>query len=217
MSKLFLITRPHHEYRVAYLHAWSKEILDIAQEKCIKFTDFDKNKATKERVENYLRKMKPTLVIFNGHGLENATAILGHNDEPLIEVGKNTDLLKGTIVYARACYSSNVLGKDVIEKGGNSYIGYNGAFSWLHSADRECNPAKDKIAEPFKQISNEIPISILNGHTSIEAHERAKKLCSKLIQEYSSSENDELASATRFWLFVDMNIQEHLGNPESRF
>lgn len=217
MSKIFLITRPQHEYRVCYLHAWSKEILDFATEKGIDFTDFDKKQSTKENVEKYLKKREPEFVIFNGHGPQDSSAVLGHNDEILIEAGKNTNLLKDTIVYARACFSSTVLGNDIIANGGVSYIGYSGPFSWVHSSDRECNPLKDKIAEPFKKISNEIPISILNGHTTFEAHERSKALCLRLLQEFSSTGNEDLDKEIRFWLFVDMNIQEHLGNPNATF
>ena len=217
MSKIFLITRPQHEYRVSYLHAWSKEILDFATERNINFSDFNEKEPTRANVEKYLKKRKPEFVIFNGHGHEDSTAILGHNDEVLIEAGKNTMLLKDTIVYARACFSSTVLGKDVITNGGKSYIGYSGPFSWVHSADRECNPFKDKIAEPFKRISNEIPLSILRGHTTLEAHERARELCLELLQEFSSTGNEDLDKVIRFWLFVDMNIQEHLGDPNATF
>ncbi|MCX6815686.1 MAG: hypothetical protein NT120_02450 [Candidatus Aenigmarchaeota archaeon] len=217
MSKIFLITRPEHEYRVAYLHAWSKEILDFALKRNIKFTDFDKKQSTRENVEKYLRKRRPEFVIFNGHGPEDSTAILGHNDEAIIKAGKNTALLKDTIVYARACFSTKVLGNEVISNGGKSYIGYSGPFSWVHSSDRECNPFKDKIAEPFKMISNMIPLSILDGHTTLEAHNRAKNLCLKLLQDFSSTGNDNLDKEIRFWLYVDMNIQEHLGDSDATF
>lgn len=218
MKKIFLITRPQHEYRVSYLYAWSKDIIDFAQKNNIDFTDFDKKQATRQNVEKYLMKRKPDFVIFNGHGLDDSTAILGHNDEALIEAGKNTDLLRDTIVYARACFSSRVLGREVISKNEkNAYIGYNGLFTWVHSADRECSPFKDKLAEPFKRISNEIPLSILKGHTAMEAHQKAKDLCLRLIQEHASTRNEEIDAEIRFWLFVDMNIQEQLGNPNARF
>lgn len=217
MSRIFLITRPQHEYRVSYLYAWSKEILDFAENKGIKFTDFNKEEATRENIEKYLKKKNPGLVIFNGHGTEDGNCIMGHKDEPIIECGINTGLLKDKIIYARACFASKRLGNDIIEKGGRTFIGYSGQFSWVHSEDRECIPSKDKIAEPFKRISNIIPISLLDGNTTKEAHEKAKKLCLKLIQEYSASGNDELDKEIRFWLFVDMQIQELLGDVNATF
>lgn len=218
MEKIFLITRPQHEYRVCYLHAWSKEIIDFAQKNNIAFTDFDEKQATKQNVEKYLTKRRPNFIIFNGHGREDSTAIMGHNDEALIEAGKNTDLLKDTLVYARACFSTKILGREAISKNEkNAYIGYSGPFTWVHSADRECSPFKDKISEPFKMISNEIPLSILKGHTTMKAHERAKDLCLRLMQKHSSTGNEEIDSEIRFWLFVDMNLQEHLGNPDAFF
>jgi hypothetical protein len=217
MSKIFLITRPEHEYRVSYLHAWSNEIIDFATKNGINFSDFDEKQAIRTNVEKYLKKRKPDFVIFNGHGLEDGSAILGHDDEIIIESGKNTDLLKDMIIYARACYSSKILGRDAIKNGALSYIGYSGLFTWVHTSNRECNPIKDKIAEPFKMISNEIPLSILKGHTTIESHEKAKSLCLKLIQEHSSTGDIDLDKEIRFWLFVDMNIQEHLGNTNVTF
>ena len=217
MSKIFLITRPQHEYRICYLHAWSKEIVDFATKKGINFTDFDKKQSTKANVEKYLKKRNPEFVVFNGHGPESGDEILGHEDKTIIKAGQNTNLLKNSIIYARACFSSKILGKDVISSGAKSYIGYSGPFSWVHSSDRECNPFKDNIAEPFKMISNEIPLSILNGHTTSEAHERAKALCLKLLQDFSSTGNEDLDKEIRFWLFFDMNIQEHLGDPDATF
>ena len=59
MSKIFLITRPQHEYRVSYLHAWSKEILDFATERNINFSDFNEKEPTRANVEKYLKKRKP--------------------------------------------------------------------------------------------------------------------------------------------------------------
>lgn len=217
MSKIFLITRPQHEYRICYLHAWSKEIIDFAIKNDIHFTDFDKKQTTKDNVEKYLKKRKPEFIIFNGHGPESGDEILGHDDETIIKAGQNTRLLKDSIVYARACFSARVLGRDVIESGAKSYIGYSGPFTWVHSSDRECNPFKDGIAEPFKIISNEIPLSILKGHTTSEAHERARNLCLKLMQDFSSTGNESINSVIRFWIYFDMNIQEHLGNPNAIF
>jgi hypothetical protein len=40
----------------------------------------------------------------------------------------------------------------------------------------------------------------------MEAHERARDLCLRLMQRYSASGNDELNKEIRFWLFVDMMV-----------
>src|SRR3989338_8393913 len=110
MSKIFLITRPQHEYRICYLHAWSKEIVDFATKKGINFTDFDKKQSTKDNVEKYLKKRNPEFVVLNGHGQESGDEILGHEDKTIIKAGQNTNLLKNSIIYARACFSSKILG-----------------------------------------------------------------------------------------------------------
>lgn len=215
MSKIFLLTRPQHEHRVSYLYAWSDDILDFAKNQNIPFTDFKREEANKENVENYLKKRNPSLVIFNGHGA--ADVILGHKDLPVIMINDNEDLLKDKIVYARACYAAASLGNSIVKKGGKCFLGYSQPFAWVHSADRTCNPATDRLAFPFKEISNSIPLALLDGRTAKEAHDKTKKLGLKLIRKYSLSESDETSKEIRFWLFWDINYQELLGDGDVKF
>ncbi|MBI3190956.1 hypothetical protein HYZ41_04615 [archaeon] len=215
MSKIFLLTRPQHDHRVSYLYSWSEEILNFARNKNISFTDFKRNEANKTNVESYLKKKNPEMIIFNGHGTD--TAILGHKDEPLIELDKNDNLLKDKIIYALACYSANNLGSNIIEKGGKCFLGYSKPFAWVHSSDRTCNPATDRISFPFKEISNAIPLALLSGHTTNESNEKAKRIGEKLIEKYSVSTDDETKKDIRFWLFWDINCQEILGDKDAAF
>ncbi|RKY41121.1 MAG: hypothetical protein DRP85_07135 [Candidatus Makaraimicrobium thalassicum] len=113
-----------------YLYLYKHIDKQFRRKNNIQYSDFDRKQATRENVEKYLKKRKPKLIIFNGHGLDDSTAILGHNNEILIEAKKNTDLLKDTTVYARACFSSKVLGREVADKSEkNAYIGYSGRFT----------------------------------------------------------------------------------------
>ena len=80
------------------------------------------------------------------------------NTEPQIET--NESLLNSKITYAVSCEAAGDLGKKIVEKGGKAFIGYEGPFGFVHDANRECTPSKDKLAEPFKNVSNTIVISL---------------------------------------------------------
>lgn len=216
MSKIFLITRPNHEHRVCYLHAWSKDVLEFADNNTISYTDFEGDNANRENVEKYLQKRSPEMVIFNGHGVNDT--ILGQYDKPLIEAGVNSSLLKDKIIYSRSCFTSTGLGNHTVNRdGAKCFIGYSQPFTWVHSPERECVPAKDKISIPFKQISNEIIISLLKGHTTGEANERARKVGAKLLKDFSSSESEEVNGIIRFWIFWDIMFQELIGDSNAKF
>jgi hypothetical protein len=62
-----LITRPKYESATHYLYYWSSVIVNEAKKKG-KVYDLEKEKATKQKLESYLKKMKPEIVIINGHG-----------------------------------------------------------------------------------------------------------------------------------------------------
>jgi len=213
--KRFLITRPQHDPDVSYLYFWGEEILNFAEENNIFFSDFKGEKANREEVSKFLSKQNPTLVMFNGHG--NPKTIAGHKNEPLIKSGENEQLLKSKITYAVACDAAVDLGKKIITKGGLAFIGYEGPFGFAHEPTRECNPRKDKFAEPFKIISNEITLSILKGNTVKEAYNRSQQLCSKLIKQYSASDANKEYETIRFWLFWDKYYQRVYGDELEKF
>lgn len=210
-----LITRPRHDYRVSYLFYWGEEILEFAKKNNLRITDFKDDNANKENVEKYLRKQQPRLVVFNGHG--DTTAIYGHKDEPLIVSGENEDLLKSKITYAIACDAAADVGKRIVEKGGDAFIGYENKFCFVHDTSRECTPPKDKLAEPFKNVSNTIVISLLKGNPVGESIDKSKRLTSELIRKYSTSDSEPGYAEIRFWLFWNRFFLRGIGNLMATF
>ncbi len=213
MKRLF-ITRPSHDTTVSYLYAWGAEIIDFVEKNNISYTDFKKEKANKQEVCQFLLK-QTRLVMFNGHG--NPTIIAGHKDEPLVTADENEKLLASTITYAVSCDAAAELGKKIIQVGGIAFIGYAGPFGFAHQPSRECNPAKDKFAEPFKLISNEITVSLLSGHTTKEAYDKSQQLCSQFIKKYSVNDADKESETIRFWLFWNKHFQKVYGDESARF
>ena len=68
MNKILLITRPKHDVTVRYLFYWSKKIIKLAQEKSINVWNLEGKRANYREIESMLKKRKPSLVFFNGHG-----------------------------------------------------------------------------------------------------------------------------------------------------
>lgn len=209
-----LITRPNHDKVTSYLFQWSKEILNSEYPTEIQFLDLREEDANKNKVESYLKKQSPRIVLFNGHGDDNT--ICGFKDEPLIEINKNDDLLKDKIVYALSCSSARKLGESSIKKGADAFVGYRNSFMLFTDADSEATPLRDNIAASFLNPSNKLSISLLKGSTTEEASNKSKEGFKKEIKKFLSSKaidgSDRIASA----LFWNMSNQAVIGNKEAK-
>lgn len=209
-----LITRPNHDKVTEYLFAWSNEILENKELKNISFLDLQGENANKKKVESYLSKQSPEVVLFNGHG--SPTQIYGFKNEILIENNTNDSLLKDKIIYALSCSSASVLGQNAIKKGAKSFIGYKRSFILCTDKNRETTPLKDNIAHSFLEPSNRLSISILKGNSVNEASHKSKEEFKKEISKYASTQSmpgvDIVASA----LLWNMNNQVVLGYKEAK-
>lgn len=209
-----LITRPNHDKVTEYLSAWSSEIIKSGELKGISFLDLHGENASKKKVESYLFKQSPEVVLFNGHG--SPSKVCGFKDEVLVENNINDFLLKDKIVYSLSCSSALVLGQSAIKKGAKSFIGYKQSFILCTDKNREATPLKDNIAYSFLEPSNRLSISILNGSSVNEASYKSKEEFKKEISKYSSTKSipgaDRVASA----LLWNMNNQLVLGDKESK-
>lgn len=181
-----IITRPNHDVTTDYLYFWSQAIIDYCDKAKKSYIDLLKKRANFKEFNSIVKKVKPKLIIFNGHG--NESVVTGYDDEPLVEGGKNTEILKDSIVYARACSSAKVLGVESVEKGCKSYIGYDEDFVFMVESDKSTKPMQDKSAEVFLKPSNQIAISLLKGNTTGDSHKKSKELYRKQILEYMTSE-----------------------------
>lgn len=209
-----LITRPNHDKVTSYLYSWSKEIIENKEINEVQFLDLEGSNARKEKVESYLRKQNPRVVLFNGHG--SSTEICGFKDEALIAVGKNEELLREKIVYALSCSSAKILGKMAIKKGAEAFIGYTNPFILCSDSERETTPLKDNVAASFLKPSNMVSISLLKGKPAKEASNKSKEEFKKEIMGYSSSSAFEGAERIVAALVWDMTSQIVLGNTEAK-
>ncbi|MDO8634472.1 MAG: hypothetical protein Q7K34_04245 [archaeon] len=183
--KKMLITRPNYDKGMGYLFAWSKEIVESAEEKNFTVLTADGRDANKKIVHSKLEKMKPEFVFFNGHG--NKHEIYGHDLEPVM-TNSSANLLKNTITFARSCNCLEELGDNAVSEGCRAFIGYSGQF-WFPMINRyELNPLKDTAAKPVLEVSNTVPLKIIKNSTVAEAVDAARNLATKHILKLLTSE-----------------------------
>lgn len=208
-----LITRPNHDKVTSYLFAWGKKIIEDSDLSKIQFLDLSAENATNKKVESYLKKQNPKIVLFNGHG--SSTQIFGFKEEVLIEKDKNEELLKGKIIYSLSCDSARKLGKSIVEKGAEAFIGYKNAFILGTEETRESTPLKDNIASSFLKPSNRLSISLLKGNSAKEASIKSKEEFRKEMRKYTSTEAIPGADKIFSALLWNMSNQVVLGNENS--
>lgn len=191
MQKGLLMTCPEYDDATAYLTYFSKEIINEAVEKSLKFKIVrDKNLKT-EPFSKIINKLDYRLIVLNGHGSEDA--VFGYKQNVIIQLNKNEHLLKERLVYARSCNVGAKLGKELMKATMNgAFIGYNLPFMFYMDSEWTAKPHNDKIAKLFIEPSNLIPISIIKGNSAIDAHNNAKmqilKIMGKLIKRKQSPE-----------------------------
>ncbi|MCX9085513.1 MAG: hypothetical protein OIN87_12040 [Candidatus Methanoperedens sp.] len=214
MSRM-LITRPYHDSTTAYLFKWSEHLVDAADKQGISCSDFAGPKASRSEVEKYLHKQNPSLVVFNGHGSDDT--IFGHKNEVLIQSGDNEHLLNSKTVYSVSCSSAKVLGLKAVDAGAKCFIGYDDAF--IFASDKNCSAGReldDELALPFLDSSNQVVLSLLDGRTSGEAHEKSQAFFRKWIEHFSTSEAPPGSEAIVSWLMWDMFCQKIDGDHNAR-
>ena len=174
MQKGLLITCPEHDDATAYLTYFSKEIIKEAEDKTLKTKKIEDSELNLKRFSEIIEKIDYRLIVLNGHG--SPDSILGYKQNAIIKIGENDKLLKERIVYARACNAGMILGPECMkETNDGSFIGYSLPFIFFVDQKWSTKPHNDNVARLFLEPSNLVPISIIKGHTSSEAHNNGKR------------------------------------------
>lgn len=138
-------------------------MIDEATNKLFQVLDLEERMANKKDLDSYVRRNKPALIFFNGHG--SSSTICGYGDEILVEAGKNENILSGAIVYARSCRAATYLGRRCVQEGTVAFVGYKKDYFLGYSQSKLTRPLEDKVAKLFLEPSNLIPSSLLKGNT----------------------------------------------------
>lgn len=182
MNKGIIITLPRHEYTVDYLAISSKNIIQEAAKRSINVKELREKSANRNDFETFIKSLDYKMVVFNGHGSEDI--ISGHKDTPIVQAGVNDSLLKGRITYARSCFAGCVLGEKCMKNDKEGcFIGYKLPFMFYIDDRWRSNPHKDNVAPIFLEPSNLVPISLIKGNTTLQAHEKSRKQTLKTIDK----------------------------------
>lgn len=214
MNKTILITRPNYEEKLNFLYFWSQLVVDLAKKKNFVVLDLRSNKSNKKTFDSYIIRNNPSFVFFNGHG--SSDMVTGHNDEPLVTANKDEELLKGKIIYSRTCGSALVLGNQCVKKGTRTFIGYQSPFVFFYSKSFVSHPLKDNISRQFLEPTNLIPIKLIKGHTSQEAHEYSRVSMQKNYFSMMSSASTLGEKHVASYLWGDLTSQVLIGDKNSK-
>ena len=213
MRKGILLTLPRYDIVTEYLSSYSGAIERISEEKGIFIKSLEGPKANKIEFEKTLVKLDCKFTILNGHGSDDC--ITGDKGEILIRTGENEQILKDRIVYARSCEAAAVLGEECIKDSEGCFIGYVLPFEFYFNSEWAGNPMKDNTARLFLESSNLVPISIIKGNSTEEAHERSKsKMLKNIKKVLREKTNESFSIAESLW--NNYLGQKLLGNRHAR-
>ena len=171
-------------------------------------------KANKSDFESYLNKQNIRFVMFNGHGAPDL--ITGYKKEVILQAGKNDNLLKGKVAYARSCYSLSILGESCVTAGADGFVGYKLPFMFVSDPTRGAHPLKDELAKPCFVTSNIIPISMLKGHTVCETVQKAKTEIQKMIDYWETRSDLVEAPMVAACLYWNGSGLDYCGNGDTK-
>ncbi len=140
MSNTALVTTPSSDRTTRYISAWAENTIEKLKSKHLQFISLIRERATTSVLESMLKKHNPSLLFLNGHG--GPDLVCGHDDEILIQNGKNEAVLKGVVTYALSCSSAQVLGPAAVRAGATAYIGYNEDFIFFISPEKMSRPLR---------------------------------------------------------------------------
>ena len=190
MNKGIILSLPRYDTVTEYLSQFSLEIENLGEVKGLAVKTIRDKSVTKKEFEKVVKKLNYNFLVLNGHGTHDS--ILGHNDEVIIKLGENEYLLKGRITYCRSCDAGAMLGKNCLDSSGNGcFIGYRTKFEFCFDGMWESTPLKDETARLFLEPSNLVPISLIKGNSTKEAHEKSRNKILKNIKKLFRSKRQE--------------------------
>ena len=182
-----LFSRPADDVTLNYLHYFSKELVNLSNSLGHKTINKEKDKANKKEIISLIKKQRPNLIMFNGHG--SPEEICGHKREMIVSSNYNPEVLKETITYSLSCSSAAVLGRKVVDVGAISFIGYEFDFALGKDPDSEASPRHDRIAKFFLEPSNALFSSLIEGNNVKDSVERAKIMMMKNVWHLNTTKS----------------------------
>ncbi|MFH1601700.1 MAG: hypothetical protein ABIB61_01960 [Candidatus Shapirobacteria bacterium] len=214
MNKALLVTRPNHDLTTNYLFCWSLPVIKEARKKDFQVLDLEGNKANKKNFDSHIKRHRPILVFFNGHGSKEM--IGGFDNEVLVRVDRDEKLLSEKMVYARSCDSAEELGYKCVRKGTIVFIGYRRKYFLVYSQSKSTRPQQDEVAKLFLEPSNLVPISLLKGNTASISFKKSQGGMRRNLRFMLSSKASQVQRDAAPYLWRNIKSQVVIGNKKAK-
>lgn len=173
-----LIASADYENVTHIIHDWSRDVVHNAIDAGNSVYVMNQEQYSRDNLRSGLLNLQPAFFFGMGHGYYFLTT--GYDGEVVIQSDTiyyrdgqeyhapdvNMDITNGVVVYLLSCQTGEKLGKDMINKGTKSFIGYNRDFVFFTSS----NPTVKKIYEGyFMRPAMKIADSLCGGKTTKQA------------------------------------------------
>lgn len=212
MSRIIVFTNPAHDKPTEYIGVWCEKMVSLAKTKPeTKVIEIRGKDVIKNNVVKIIKETIPQLVFFHGHGSSNE--ICGHDYNVLIKVGDNLDILKDKVVHALACSAGSKLGPELLDIGGQCFIGYKEDFKFVHlNKQTKQEQLSDDIAAFFLDPAFRVIESIIEGDDPKTAFKKSQKAYQDNLLVLMASKNPNFNTAMASRLYHDFINQIILGD-----
>jgi hypothetical protein len=166
----------------------------------------------RDNVKKRLRKSKPKLFFFNGHGSQSS---LFDNNEVEFFTLDDAGALQDTVAFARACDCLSKLGEQAVREGCKAFVGYKRKFWLARDHSMTSRPLKDRVAKPILECSDAVVYELIKGKSVHDAVEKSHKLAAAHIVNLMYS-NDPFMSATLSALINNDTALGYHGDPHAK-
>lgn len=196
-----LVIAPFHDRATEITSECARIAVEILEENGFHVYTLEKDDATRDKLEEFLRKHPETrLIIYMGHGDEDK--LLGQLPQgevnPLIDL-TNVDLLAGKVVVAVACLSGRRLGMSAIAHDAKAYLGWDDLVYIALPVEGVRNYQADFMRALLAPV-----ITVAKHRTFSEAKRNFEEVCDYYINLYEQNK----------WKFWDVfkRFMEHNKN-----
>ena len=193
-------------------YKWGQDIIDYALAHGVNVLDITKEWPEYRNITPLLRKHRPDLLVYTGHGCENYLATREGcsftNGFPETVCTQrcsnppNLNLLKDVIVVTFSCHSASQLGKCAIKYGARAYVGFTDYMMFTTDSKGSENVFRDALLPMATEI--------IDGKTVGEAVEGTKSILYDAARLWKPV---KYMSVPLYWNYEYMHV---LGNMSAR-
>jgi len=194
------------------MYSFCESLVTEAESHGLHVTKIEGSGVNFRHIEKRIDKIKPSLIVFNGHGSDNS--LFDNSKREFVNL-KNSHIFKNSIPFIRACNALAGLGKEAVEKGCKSFIGYKSRFWLPFKHGMESRPLQDYVAEPVVGVSNAVVIELIKGKTVRDSVDKSHNETQQLAMNLLFSE-DPYSRACLKALIKNDNSLGFEGNPDSK-